>query len=316
VQNPSAQAVRWAAAIAVVAALALPPTALAAPPANDAFASAQVLPTPASVAGTTVDATREPGEPNYDDQYGVYGQGTVWYSWTAPKTSRYRVADCGTTEDSRIFVFTGASLAELRRVLDGSSSPFDPPLDCGSNDPHGASEVFNATAGVTYRIVVLDAFVGYNQPFQLTLDERPVPIFDSAIKEKASKKSVKKGGTVTYTATLVNTGTVIIDQEWVELVASKPGSLGSSAGQVKYVSITSTRGTCHRQKYFSKHRGAMCAVGRLEPGQAAVVTAKVKVSQPITHWAFLDYQPGKGEPIFDDNPKNDEAKVLTKLKKH
>ena len=30
---------------------------------------------------------REAGEPNYDDQYGVYGQGTVWYSWTAPKTS-------------------------------------------------------------------------------------------------------------------------------------------------------------------------------------------------------------------------------------
>jgi hypothetical protein len=289
--------------------------ASAAPPPNDAFASAEVLPTPASVAGTTVDATREPGEPNYDDQYGVYGQGTVWYSWTAPKTSRYRAADCGVANDSRIFVFTGSSLAELRRAPEGTFSPFDPPLDCGQNDPHGASEVFNARAGVTYRIVVLDAFVGDNQPFQLTLDERPVPIFDSAIKERASKKSVKKGGTVTYTTTLTNTGTVTIDKEWVELIASKPGSLGSSARQVKYTSITSTRGTCHRQRYFSKHKGAMCAVGRLEPGQSAVVTAKVKVRQPITHWAFLDYQPGTGSPVSDDRPGNDEAKVITKLKK-
>jgi opacity protein-like surface antigen len=300
-----------AAALALVAAA----PAYAAPPPNDAFANAEVLPTPASVDGTTVDATREPGEPNYDDRYGVYGQGTVWYAWTAPKTSRYRVADCGTSEDSRIFVFTGASLADLRRAPDGSASQFDPSFECAFGD-HGTYELFNATAGVTYRIVVLDAFVGYNQPFHLTLDEKPVPIFDSGIREKASKKSVKKGGSVTYTVTLTNTGTATIEQEWVELIASKPGKLASAARQVKYTSIKSTRGTCHRQTYFSKHKGAMCAVGRLAPGDSAVVTAKVKVSQAITQWAFLDYQPGSGDPITDDRTGNDEAKVLTTLKKH
>ena len=314
-QNPSAQVVRWAAAITVVAALSLAPTAQAAPPPNDAFASAEVLPTPASVSGTTVDATLEPGEPDYENKYGVYGQGSVWYSWTAPKTSRYRVADCGVANESKIFVFTGASLAELRRAPEGTFSPYDPPLDCGQDNPQGASEVFNAAAGVTYHIVVLDQFVGYNQPFQLTLDERPVPIFDSAIKEKASKKSVKKGGTVTYTTTLTNTGTVTIDKEWVELIASKPNKLGSKATQVKYLSLKTTQGTCKRQKFFSQHKGALCAVGRLVPGQSVVVTAKLKVSQPITHWAFLDYQPGTGEPVPDDRPGNDEAKVLTKLKK-
>jgi opacity protein-like surface antigen len=289
--------------------------ASAAPPANDAFAAAEALPTPASVPGTTVDATLEPGEPDYENTYGVYGQGSVWYSWTAPKTSRYRVADCGVANESRIFVFTGASLAELRRAPEGTFSPYDPRLDCGQDNPQGASEVFNATAGVTYHIVVLDQFVGYNQPFQLTLDERPLPIFDSAIKEKASKKSVKKGGTVTYTTTLTNTGNVTIDKEWVELIASKPNKLGSKATQVKYISLKTTQGTCKRQKFFSQHKGALCAVGRLEPGQSVVVIAKVKVSQAITHWAFLDYQPGSGSPIADDRPRNDEAKVLTKLKK-
>src|SRR5437764_5152814 len=287
-------------AVAVVAAtLGICAPAEAAPPPNDAFAAAQVLPTPASVAGTTVEATREAGEPNYDDLYGVYGQGTVWYSWTAPKTSRYRVADCGTANDSRIFVFTGSSLADLKRDRGGTSSPYDAPLDCGQNDAHGAWELIDATAGTTYRIVVLDAFVGDNQPFQLTLDERPLPIYDSAIQEKASKKSVKKGGTVTYTTTLTNTGTVTIDQEWVELIASKPGHLASAALQVKYISVKSTRGTCHKQKFFVKHKGAICAVGRLEPGQSAVVTAKVKGSQAITHWAFLDYPPGSRNHIWD-----------------
>ena len=298
-----------------VVALAAASPAQAAPPANDAFANAQVLSTPASVPGTTVDATREAGERNYDDQYGVYGQGTVWYSWTAPKTSRYRVADCGTTEDSRIFVYTGSSIDNLHDVPDGTFSIHDGRQDCGPFDSHGFSLLFDATAGTTYHIVVLDAYVGYNQPFQLTLDERPVPIYDSAIKEKANKKSVKKGGTVTYTTTLTNTGTVTIDKEYVELIASKPGHLAQSAGQVKYLSITSTRGTCKKQRFFSKHKGALCTIGRQDPGQSAVVTAKVKVSQPITHWAFLDYQPGTGDPVPDDRPGNDEAKVQTKLKK-
>jgi opacity protein-like surface antigen len=299
---------------AATAALAAAP-AQAAPPPNDAFANAEVLPTPASVAGTTVDATREPGEPNYDDRYGVYGQGTVWYSWTAPKTSRYRVADCGVTNQSAIFVYTGASLAELKLVPDGTVHRFDPRFDCGQNDPNGASFVFDTTAGVTYKIVVLDQFVGYNQPFQLTLDEVPVPFYDSGIKETSNKKSVKKGGMVTYTTTLTNTGTVTIDEEWVELVASKPGHLASKATRVKYVSFKSTRGTCKRQKFFSQHKGLMCAIGRLAPGESAIVNAKVKVNQAITQWAFLDYAPGTGEPPPDDNQKNDQATVLTKLKK-
>src|SRR4051812_19615764 len=303
------------AVLVVTVLLAAAAPASAAPPPNDAFAGAEVLPTPASVPGTTVEATTEPGEQDYEDQ-NIFGKGTVWYSWTAPKTSRYRVADCGVANDSRIFVYTGSSLADLHRVPDGSASLHDGRLDCGSFDAHGAAEIFDATAGITYRIVVLDVYDFERQPFQLTLDERPLPIYDSAIKEKASKKSVKKGGTVTYTTTLTNTGNVTIDKEWVELIASKPGKLGSHASQVKYLSLKTTQGTCKRQKFFSQHKGALCAAGRLVPGQSVVVTAKVKVSQAITHWAFLDYQPGSGDPTPDDRPSNDEAKVLTKLKKH
>ena len=157
--------------------------------------------------------------------------------------------------------------------------------------------------------------VAQPQPFQLTLDERALPVWDSGIAERASRKSVKKGGTVTYKITLTNTGTVPIDQEWVNLSATKPNREGSTAKQVKYLSITTTRGKCHRQIFFASQKGAQCAVGRLAPGQFAVITAKLKLGQSITHWAFLDYAPGTGEPPPDDNQKNDQAKVLTTLKK-
>jgi hypothetical protein len=287
--------------------------AAAAPPPNDNFANAQQI-APGSTSGTTVDATREPGEFNYD-QYQAYGPGTVWYTFTAPRTTRYRIADCGVADYSSIFVFTGSSFGDLKKVRSEFEGPYDPKMDCGPNDEKGDWSLFYATAGTTYHIAVLERFDYPGQPFTLTLDERPEPVFDTGIKQKASKPAVKKGGTVTYTVTLTNTGTVTIDQEWVNLTASKPHREASAATQVKYLSITSTRGKCHRQIFFVRHKGAMCAVGRLEPGQFAVIKAKVKVSQAITHWAFLDYNPGTGDGVGDDNGKNDSAQVVTKLKK-
>jgi uncharacterized protein DUF11 len=298
----------------VILSMAAP--ASAAPPPNDNFADAQPISAPANVAGTTVEATREAGEFNYD-QYDGFGKGTVWYSFTAPKTVRYRIADCGVANPSLIFVFTGSSFTDLKRVSPKYEGPDDSNFDCGPNDDKGDWFFFYANAGTTYRIAVLDHFEELaGQPFTLTLDERPNPVFDTGITQKASKSAVKKGGTVTYTVTLRNTGTVTIDQEWINLTASKPNKLASKALQVKYLSLKTTRGKCHRQTFFSQHKGAQCAVGRLAPGEFAVVTAKVKVSQAITHWAFLDYNPGRGDAVFDDNGKNDSAKVLTKLKKH
>jgi hypothetical protein len=299
---------------AVAVALAAAAPAFAAPPSNDNFADAQPITAPASVSGTTVEATREPGEFNYD-QYDAHGPGSVWYTFTAPKTVRYRIADCGTANPSSIFVFTGSSLGDLKRVRPEFEGPYDVNFDCGPNDDNGDWAFFYANAGTTYRIAVLDRFLGDTQPFTLTLEERPDPVFDSAITQKASKPKVKKGGTVTYTVTLRNTGTVVIDQEWVNLTASKPNREGSAATQVKYLSLKTTKGSCHRQTFYVKHKGAMCAVGRLDPGQSVVITAKVKVSQAITHWAFLDYNPGSGDAVGDDVGKNDSAKVQTKLKK-
>ena len=289
--------------------------AQAAPPPNDAFAAAQQLPTPASVAGTTVDATLEPGEPDYENREQIYGQGSVWYSWTAPKTSRYLIANCGSPDERPILVYTGSSLSELQKQREGTVRiDHGEQLGCPFGD-NGKSFVIDAQAGTTYRIVVIDAFLGYNGPFQLTLDERPTPVFDSAITQTASRRSVRRGRVVTYTVTLTNTGTLPIDAEWVHLFATKPNNEHKAAAKVRYLSVKSTRGTCHRQKYFLHHKGAMCAVGRLEAGQSTVVTAKVRLRQSISHWASLDYSPGVGVPMPDDQPGNDQRVVLTRVKK-
>jgi hypothetical protein len=318
VQNRSARTASWAGAVAAVVALLSAAPAQAAPPPNDAFAAAAQLPTPASVPGTTAEAGKEPGEPDWENErsiygdFGVFGDGSVWYSWTAPHSSRFRVAHCGTPEQRHIAVFTGSSLGELQPVPDATVDPDREDVGCAAGDPNGAAFLFDAIAGTTYRIAIIDSFIGSGGPFQLTLDDRPAAVFDSAIQQTASRSSVRRGRRVTYTATLVNSGTVPIDEEWVQLIASKPGDLHGAVRKVRYISIESTRGTCERQTFFRRHKGAMCEIGRLAPGEKAVVTAVVKVRRSITHWALLDYAPGTGVPVFDDNRDNDESPVLTR----
>src|SRR5262245_19783947 len=74
--------VRLSAGLVCVATLLwLAPTALAAPPPNDARAAAQVLQLPASVRGTTVEATTE-GASEVPASCGLT-KNSVWYSFTA-----------------------------------------------------------------------------------------------------------------------------------------------------------------------------------------------------------------------------------------
>ena len=80
----------------------------AAPPANDNFASRQVLSGAAvSLTATNVDATMEAGESDLDGLYGA----TVWYSWTAPAAGWVKVDTVGSPIDTVIRVSTGGTLA-------------------------------------------------------------------------------------------------------------------------------------------------------------------------------------------------------------
>jgi hypothetical protein len=108
---------------AVVAALAVlllaAPAALAAPPPNDDFADAQVLTgTSAAADGTTVEATKETGEPMHDS---ADAERSVWYRWTAPEDGVAIVDTAGSASRTTLGVYTGPAvdaLAPVAAVLD------------------------------------------------------------------------------------------------------------------------------------------------------------------------------------------------------
>jgi len=133
---------RWlVAAAAAAAALAAAPAALAAPPANDNRDSAAPIPTfPATIQGTTVDATVE----RLDPQISQCGQieGTVWY--------RIDQAPDGTVA----LAVQGAGFAPVMRVYSLVKNGIQE-LDCASAPADGTADVaFDTKRGASYLVVV------------------------------------------------------------------------------------------------------------------------------------------------------------------
>ncbi len=117
--------------------------------ANDPFASAQVISgASGSIAGTTVDATRESGEPGHG---GAGGSASIWYQWTAPSSGTLRLTTQGSTFDTLLGGYSGSTVGSLSTL--------------GANDdnPGGglwSSTSFSVTAGTTYYFAV-DGYGGW-----------------------------------------------------------------------------------------------------------------------------------------------------------
>jgi hypothetical protein len=113
-------------------------------PLNDSFgAAATFAPVPGTVVADNSEATRETGEPANGDR-------TLWWTWTAPDSGRYRLDDCESvpTFDSALAVYTGASVGALTEVTRNS-------FDGGCASGNGQElVVFDAVAGTTYRFSV------------------------------------------------------------------------------------------------------------------------------------------------------------------
>ena len=126
------------AALAVVS--LLPATARALPPPNDNRASAQAIPTfPASIAGTTVDATVERLDPQVSKCSRI--EGTVWY--------RIDQAPDGTVALS----VQGAGLAPVLRVYSTTGALSE--LDCSAAAAGKTAQVaFETNRGATYLVLV------------------------------------------------------------------------------------------------------------------------------------------------------------------
>ncbi|MDQ3778387.1 MAG: PASTA domain-containing protein, partial [Actinomycetota bacterium] len=140
------------------AALVVPASALADPPANDAFAQAIALAGDSDeVFATNAEATKEPGEPNHG---GNTGGASVWYRWTAGRAGRVVTSSCDSDFDTALAVYTGSAVSALTPVASSS--------DC---DAHSTVE-FTVTPGVEYHIAV-DGIDGATGEFYLYFFQRP-----------------------------------------------------------------------------------------------------------------------------------------------
>jgi hypothetical protein len=136
--------------LALVGVLALTPaSAIAAPPANDNFANAQVYTGTATVPGTNVEATKETGEPNHAGNVGGH---SVWFRWTAPNQSGVAFFyTCDSAIDTVLGVYSGSSVSSLSHV----ASNDDESVGCSPEGPTQQSAVsFAPIPGQTYQIAV------------------------------------------------------------------------------------------------------------------------------------------------------------------
>lgn len=121
------------------------------PPENDDFVDACELtgPLPIVKFGRTDDlngsvgATKEVGEPNHA---GNQGGASVWFEWTATIDGEVTAITAGSSFDTLLGVYTGATLSTLVEI--GSNDDISPDVVLTS------SHRFEATAGVTYYFAV------------------------------------------------------------------------------------------------------------------------------------------------------------------
>ncbi len=111
-------------------------------PPNDAFAAAAALSgATGTIRGTTIQATKEPGEPAHAGSGGA----SIWYAWTAPASGTETLTTAGSGFDTVLAAYTGSSVGALTAIASNDDAS-------GSTSTSAIS--FTAAAGTTYRIAV------------------------------------------------------------------------------------------------------------------------------------------------------------------
>ncbi|TMJ92969.1 MAG: hypothetical protein E6G67_13835 [Actinobacteria bacterium] len=112
-------------------------------PANDMFAAAQAIAGGSGVvSGSTVSATKEPGEPAHA---GNAGRHSVWYRWQASARVTVTFSTSGSGFDTLLAVYEGSSVSALATVAAND--------DAGSGTTTSRVR-FRTRAGATYFIAV------------------------------------------------------------------------------------------------------------------------------------------------------------------
>src|SRR2546425_3031005 len=120
---------------------------LRAQPSNDNFTNAWTLSgLQVTTNGTTVGATKEPGELNHA---GSQGGHSVWFNWTAPRTTTIQVDTLGSSFDTVLAVYSGSAINALNPIASNDDAPGLGTLS--------SLVQFSAIQGTVYRIAI-DSF--------------------------------------------------------------------------------------------------------------------------------------------------------------
>jgi subtilisin family serine protease len=158
-----------------------PPAPL--PPANDAFAAAQVVSgATGSTGGSTAQATKEAGEPNHA---GNVGGRSIWYRFTTTSSGTATVTTAGSGFDTLLGVYTGSTVGALTQVA-------------ANDDAAGSvqSTVTFAVAANTTYLVAVDGWNGAAGVVTLnwTLPSGPSPPSGSTPLTAPGSQSTDTGG--------------------------------------------------------------------------------------------------------------------------
>jgi outer membrane protein assembly factor BamB len=112
-------------------------------PFNDDFVQRAVFVGETGTARSAVQSsTREAGEPVHA---GVAGNGSLWWTWTAPRSGSVTIDTSASAFDTLLAVYTGSALNALTLVIGN---------DDESSSVTTSKVTFNATAGTSYQIAV------------------------------------------------------------------------------------------------------------------------------------------------------------------
>jgi hypothetical protein len=123
---------------------------------NNDFESRQPLFAALPATGSTLGASKQPGEPNHA---GNAGGASLWWTWTAPVAGNVLLSTEGSRFDTLLAVYTGGAVSNLTLVAANDSVT---PFALHSEVP------FRAEAGVEYQIA-LDGAAGAVGDFNLLL---------------------------------------------------------------------------------------------------------------------------------------------------
>ena len=175
-------------AVLAFALAAVPASAQAAPPPNDAFAAAQPLTLDVPVQGSVADATVEANEPAHA---GDRRSKSVWYSYTSPTDGAVTLDACDANFDDVIATYTGAALNALTA---------GPSVDDACNDL-GAKVSLQVKAGVTVWIAIAGV-EGGSGTFTVVAHAETVPPNDAFVDAIAIKPGRVQGSNTLATREL------------------------------------------------------------------------------------------------------------------